>query len=55
MATATKKDKKAAKKSGGKKKRWSSGSFRSCSECHDPKHNIRTCPKLKKGKKSKKK
>lgn len=37
-----------AKKTAKGKKRWSSGTFRSCSECKSPEHNVRTCPKLKK-------
>lgn len=38
---------KSAAKKPGKKKRWTSGTFRSCSECQSTEHNIRTCPKKK--------
>lgn len=41
------------KKHTKEKKRWTSGSTRSCSNCKGTDHNIRTCPKLKKKAKAK--
>lgn len=35
----------SAKKKAKNKKRWSSGSFRSCSNCNMTDHNIRSCTK----------